>query len=248
MQTSIANKSWYTWVMNHDKNPHPTAIIYISGAGLATSIWDTVQAKLTLPSITITHERGESVTLASVVQEALSQIQKVDAERYIIVAHSLGGVIAVELARQLQDKLSGFVAVSATIPAPGKSFVDTLPFPQKFIMPIILKLAGTKPPASAIRSGLCNDLTSAQTESIVEAFVPEPRSLYVSKTSLEQLPATQYLYIRTLQDKELSVELQNKMARQLPNAEVIDIAAGHLAMVSHPDEVAEAINNFAANL
>jgi pimeloyl-ACP methyl ester carboxylesterase len=234
--------------MNSENNPNQTAIIFISGAGLDASIWDAVQAKVALPSTVLTHERGDSVTLASVVEEALDQIQKVHAERYVIVAHSLGGVIGVELARKLQDKLSGFVAVSATIPEPGKSFVNTLPFPQKFVMPIILKLAGTKPPASAIRKGLCNDLTDEQATAIVNSFTAEPRSLYVDETSLEQLPTSKYLYIRTLEDKELPVELQNKMVQQLPAASITDVAAGHLAMVSRADEIAEIINSFVADL
>jgi pimeloyl-ACP methyl ester carboxylesterase len=194
------------------------------------------------------YQRDDSTTLESAVQEALAQTQQLRAARYIIVAHSLGGVIGIELARQLGDKLAGFIAISATIPAPGKSFVNTMPAPQKFILPLILKLAGTKPPASAIRKGLCSDLTDAQTTEIVDAFTPEPRSLYTDKTAVSALPATRYLYIRTLHDKELLPAQQLRMAHQLPGAELATIPAGHLPMLSCPDELASAINTFSAGL
>jgi pimeloyl-ACP methyl ester carboxylesterase len=38
------------------------------------------------------------------------------------------------------------------------------------------------------------------------------------------------------------------MAKQLPDAKITDIASGHLTMMSHPDELAEIINNFVADL
>ncbi|HSX07021.1 MAG TPA: alpha/beta hydrolase [Candidatus Saccharimonadia bacterium] len=234
--------------MNSEKTPQKTAIIYLSGAGLTPAIWDAVHSKVTTPNVALTYNRDTTTTLQSAVQDVLGQIQKIDATRYVIVAHSLGGVIGVELARTLQDKLGGLIAVSATIPAPGKSFINTLPFPQNFVMPLLLKVAGTKPPASAIQKSLCSDLSDQQATDIINAFVSEPRNLYSNKTSTSMLPASKYLYVRTLNDKQTPTQLQSSMAKQLPDAKITDIASGHLAMMSHPDELAEIINNFIANL
>ncbi|HSX17606.1 MAG TPA: alpha/beta hydrolase [Patescibacteria group bacterium] len=226
----------------------PLVIIYISGAGLRSAIWDGVRAKVTVKDAVLTHTRDNTTNLESVVQEALAQLDTIQAKRYVLVAHSVGGVIGVELARKLGDKLAGFIAVSATIPASGKSFVSTLPFPQRLLMPIILTLAGTRPPASAIRKTLCSDLTDAQADRIVEAFTPEPRKLYVDKTSSDKLPSAKYAYIRTLNDKQVSPQLQSSMAQLLPNVTITDIAGGHLSMVSHPDELADSISSFLKDL
>jgi pimeloyl-ACP methyl ester carboxylesterase len=234
--------------MNSEKTPQRTVIIYLSGAGLTPAIWDSVRAKVATSGFALTYNRDASATLKSATQDVLGQIQKIDADQYVIVAHSLGGVMGVELARALGNKLGGLVAVSATIPAPGKSFVDTLPFPQNLVMPFILKVAGTKPPVSAIRKGLCSDLSDQQAMGIINAFVPEPRSLYVGKTSASALPASKYLYVRTHNDKQVPTQLQTNMAKQLPDAKITDIASGHLTMMSHPDELAEIINNFVADL
>ena len=234
--------------MNSKNISHKIAIIYLSGAGLAPAIWDDVRAKVTTPGVALTYDRGVDTTLKSATQEILEQIQKIDASKYVIVAHSLAGVMGVELARALGSKLGGLIAVSATIPVPGGSYVSTLPFPQNFIMPLLLKIAGTKPPVSAIRKGLCSDLDDKQAATITEAFNPEPRSLYVDRTSDSQLPASKYLYVRTLNDKQLSAPLQSAMASRLPEAEIADIASGHMAMISHPDELADLINRFIATL
>ncbi len=234
--------------MNPQKTPQKTAIIYLSGAGLPPTIWDVVHGKVVITGAALMYNRDAATTLKSAVLDVLAQIQKLNATRYVIVAHSLGGVMGVEIARALDDKLAGLVAVSATIPAPGKSFVDTLPFPQNFVMPLLLKIAGTKPPASAIRKGLCSDLSDQQATDIVSTFTPEPRSLYVDKTSTNMLPVSKYLYVRTLNDKQVPVQMQTKMAKQLPDAKIIDIAGGHLAMISHPAELAGIINDFVADL
>jgi pimeloyl-ACP methyl ester carboxylesterase len=234
--------------MNSENPTQKTVVIYLSGAGLAPAIWNDVHTKVTTPNVALTYNRTTATTLTSVVQDILKQMQKLDATQYVIIAHSLGGVIGVEVARALGDKISGFIAVSATIPAPGKSFVDALPFPQNFVMPLLLKIAGTKPPISAIRKSLCNDLSDQQAADIINAFVPEPRSLYINKTSMSALPTSKYVYVRTLNDKQVPAQLQSSMAKQLPNVEVTDIASSHLPMISHPDELAKVINDFVANL
>lgn len=232
--------------MNSDETPQKKKkmIIYLSGAGLVPVIWDGVRAKVTTPGAALTYDRAATTTLKSAMRDILGQIQKLDADQYVIVAHSLSGVVGVELAKALGDKLGGLIAVSATIPAPGKAFVNTLPFPQNIVMPILLRIVGTKPPASVIRKSLCSDLSEQQAADVINAFTPEPRSLYTNKTSTDELPASRYLYIRTMNDKEVAVQLQTSMAKRLPNAKIIDVSGGHMAMISHPDELATIINNF----
>lgn len=234
--------------MNSKKTSQKTTIIYLSGAGLNSAIWDDVRAKVTMPGVALTQNRSADTTLESALKDILSQMQKLQADRYIIVAHSLGGVLGVELARKLGGKLAGLIAISATIPVHGSSFVGTLPFPQNIVMPILLKLAGTKPPASVIRKSLCSDLDDRQAAEIINAFTPEPRSLYIDRTSTNALPSSKYLYVRTLDDKQTPTPLQSKMAKQLPNVKVSDIHSGHLVMVSHPNELTVIINNFLTDL
>lgn len=223
-------------------------VIYLSGAGLDSTIWDGVRAKVVTPGTALAHGRDSAATLSRAVQDVLGQIQERNAGRYVIVAHSLSGVIGVELARALGDKLGGFIAVTATIPSPGGSFTSALPFPQNLLMPLLLSVVGTKPPAEAIRKGLCSDLDDQQAAAIVDAFTPEPRRLYVDKTSTSQLPVSRYLYVRTLDDKEIPASRQAIMAKRLPGVEVVDTPGGHMVMISHPDELATIINQFISTL
>lgn len=100
----------------------------------------------------------------------------------IIIAHSIGGLIGLRIAECFKDKIIGFVGIGSAIPKNGNSFVSCLSFPQKLIVPLIMKLAGTKPPKSAIKNGLCNDLNPSQAEKVVKNFTAESRCLYTKKS------------------------------------------------------------------
>ena len=49
-------------------------------------------------------------------------------------------------------------------------------------------------------------------------------------------------YIRLLRDASIGLEIQNQMIRNLGQAEVIDLDAGHMAMISRPTDLANIIN------
>ena len=114
-------------------------------------------------------------------------------------------------------------------------------------MPLILRFAGTQPPVAAIKSGLCNDLSDAQTAAIVEKFTPESLGVFTDKTAYNNF-TTPTLYIRTLKDKEYSTTLQTKLAHNLPNVQIADIDAGHMPMLSRPQELSQLINQFVSTI
>jgi hypothetical protein len=65
---------------------------------------------------------------------------------------------------------------------------------------------GTKPPDSAIRAGLCNDLSPEQALEIVRGFVPESIRVYTDRVDVST-PAVPKLYVKLTKDKELGPSL-----------------------------------------
>ncbi|MDX2776602.1 alpha/beta hydrolase [Streptomyces caniscabiei] len=221
-------------------------IIFISGAGLQPWIWQEAAKEIPLPYATIDFtdlkkgKRLNDITIDDYVQAALAQVAALNVEKAIIVTHSIGGIIGTELAKRLGDKVAGFAAACAAIPRPGKSFLSLFPFPQSFITGMIMRIVGTKPPASAIKSGLCNDIDDATASRVADSFDPESIKLYTTPTSSTPLPQVPSLYIITTNDKEYPLDLQRTMADQL-GATIIQIDAGHLPMISKTNETVAAI-------
>lgn len=82
-----------------------------------------------------------------------------------------------ESCRIFKGRIIGFIGIGAAIPVRGGSFVSCLPFPLKLILPIMLKISGTKPPEKVIERGLCADLTKDKKDIVVKEFTPEAITL-----------------------------------------------------------------------
>ena len=89
------------------------------------------------------------------------------------------------------------------------------------------------PPESAIRAGLCNDLSLEQTAKIVSGFIPESIRVYTDRVNVA-VPVVPKLYVKLTKDKEFSLSLQNKMISNLSPHSVQCLETGHLPMLSDP--------------
>jgi Alpha/beta hydrolase family len=226
-------------------------IILIHGAGQGSYIWRELCELLTLPFLAIDFpNRNPSIISNSklsfddYVKSAVSQIESVEFENLIIVTSSIGGVVGLKVAKYFGDKVAGFVAISSAISQKGGSFISCLPFPQKIILPLIMKLIGTKPPKNAIEESMCNDLTQIQKDMVTSNFTPESILLYTQKCK-SNVPKCKKLYIKLILDKEFEPLLQDQMAKNLGTENILEINSGHLPMISKPPDLAKILNSFA---
>ncbi|WJH35612.1 alpha/beta hydrolase [Paenibacillus sp. CC-CFT747] len=173
------------------------------------------------------------------------QIRAWPVPRVVLVAHSLGGVVALRAASGLGDRLAGFAAVGAAIPRDGGSFVSALPWPKRLILPAVLKKMGTRPPESAIRSGLCSGLSPEQAAEVVRGFVPEAARAYTDRCEAA-VPSVPRLYVKLTKDREFSSSLQERMTRHLQPNRVAELATGHLPMLSDPEGLRRVLEHFIA--
>jgi len=225
-------------------------IVLIHGAGLGNYVWSEINPHLKYPVLTINFPNRETggtsnknTSFEEYMTSAIQQIESWDKDQITIVAHSIGGCLGLKLNDYFQEKLSRFIGISAIIPKSGESFTDCFPFPQKLILPIILKLFGTKPPAKSIEKELCNDLPSSKSEEIIKRFSPESVKLYTTKINYNSIPE-QRLFIKLLNDNALNQDIQNKMIRNLNCKNIVELDSGHLPMLSKPKELAGIINEF----
>ncbi len=224
--------------------------VFINGAGLEGLVWSKVVEDFEHPCLLVEFplrksslESRSGLSLEDYVTHMKRQVDEWGTRRIVIVAHSLGGVLAHRLASVLTDRLAGIVAVGAAIPKNGGSFLSILPFPQKLIMSVILRTLGTKPPESAIRKGLCNDLSPDQATEIVKGFIPEAVRVYTDRINVS-VPDVPKLYVKLTNDKEFSPSLQDKMISNFSPQSVQSLETGHLPMISNPEGLRSILENF----
>ena len=89
----------------------------------------------------------------------------------------------------------------------------------------------------------CNDMNGAQTASTLARMVPESLGVLTEPSDLtglrQPVPRT---YVRLTLDASLSLDTQNQMIENLGDVDVVDLDSGHMAMISHPGELAGILN------
>ncbi|MEC0212427.1 alpha/beta fold hydrolase [Paenibacillus ehimensis] len=229
-------------------------LVLLTGAGLDSRIWSKVVDGLDYPHLMANYPRREDsiesrnkLSLDEYVTHVKRQVDEWGSRRFVIVAHSLGGVIGLRLASELNDRLAGYISVAAAVPKNGGSFLSVLPFPKRILISTILRIIGTKPPESAIRAGLCSDLSAAQAAEIINGFTPEAVRVYTDRSNVS-LPMVPTLYVKLTKDKEFSPSLQNKMISNLSPQWVRSLDTGHLPMLSDPDGLRAVLGEFMADV
>lgn len=222
--------------------------VLVPGAGLGTWLWDPVVAGLPAPGLAVPipgRERSvaerRALTLAAAAGEIADTARSRHAGRFVVVGHSLGGVLVPEVARRLGDRAVGTAFVGALVPGDGERGFDLqTPVQRSFIRFLgAVRPRGVRPPASALRKELCNDLDEPTTAMVVERFepVPEAPRLYRDRVSWEGVPDIACLYVQLLQDHSVAPDRQRRMADAV-GAPVVTMDTGHLPMLSRPAELA----------
>ena len=221
-------------------DPQTTPILFLSGAGLPAWIWDDVRDSLPVESVVATSPRQADATLRDYVDAALAQAP---GPVFTIVAHSIGGVVASEIAASAPERIDGLLGIAVSVPPAGTSYLDAMPLPQRLVMGLIMRFAGTKPPEKAIRSGLCSGLGDADTARIVEEFAPESPRLYRDRVSARTFPARSG-YVVTTSDRVIRAAEQQKHAAELGSNFHREMLTGHLPMLEDPASLTKIVEEF----
>ncbi|MFJ4653212.1 alpha/beta fold hydrolase [Nocardia sp. NPDC088792] len=219
-----------------------TPILFLSGAGLPAWIWDEVRACLPVESVVAAYPKRVDATLRDYVDTALTQAPD---GVFTIVAHSIGGVVASEIAATAPERIDRLLGIAASFPAAGTSFLAALPAPQRIFTGLIMRLAGTRPPEKAIRSVLCAGLEEDDIARVVADFEPESQRLYRDRVSPRTFP-TRTGYVETTADPQLPAMLQRKSTAELGTGFYREMPTGHLPMLQAPASLTALVEEFIA--
>jgi pimeloyl-ACP methyl ester carboxylesterase len=248
--------------MPQDAPPKDVGFVLIHGGGFGPWVWGRVTPLLNLPALAV-HRADpidlelsvRSISLADCAEFVQAEIEAAGFQEVILVAHSIGGVIAPEVATRLPERIKHMVFIAANIPPEGKRPLDVLPFKDRWInrVAIILQAWGLsmsdKQIEHAVRNVLCHDVDEAGIQLVLERGVtPEPPALAFTRIYRANTPDLPRTYIKLLQDRTLALETQDQMAENLGQANVVTIDTGHTAMLSRPQALADILNQIAEQM
>lgn len=228
--------------MTTDPGGPPLPLLFLSGAGFPEWIWDDVRSQFDPEQCSVVASRPSNPTASDLDGYAQQALIDAPERPFMIVAHSLGAVVGLRMVELAPGRVDRFLAISGVVPPPGGSFVSAMPYPNRLILDLVMRFAGTRPPDKAIRSTLAG-VDPATIERILHDFTTEPRSLFRQRIDPTRR-SVHTGYLHTSRDRELPMRLQNKFAENLEASWTSTIDAGHMPMLERPKATAETIEAF----
>ncbi|WP_448005168.1 alpha/beta fold hydrolase [Agromyces bauzanensis] len=222
-------------------------LLLISGAGLPEWVWNDTRRALGDEHDTRVAARPESSTRARLRDYAEAALRSAPTGRFAIIAHSSGGLIGAEVARLAPDRVGAFLAVSAVVPKPGGSFISAMPLPNRWLLGVAMRLAGTRPPDSAIRRGIADGLDEPTVRRIIADFAAESPGLYRDGIAHDSFGSSRG-YVVTSRDREIPPSLQRTFAQRLDASWSAELGTGHLPMIEDPNALANSITSFLSSI
>jgi pimeloyl-ACP methyl ester carboxylesterase len=230
---------------------HQLGFVLLHGAMLGRWIWERVEPRLAAPSLAVDFPgRGDrpadvrTVTLGDVVDSVVGDVEAAPTDQVVLVAHSLSGIVAPGVIDRLPRRVAHAVFVSAAVPEPGASYLQSLPRSQRMFLRFALSTQrkGLLSPPWATRRVLCNDLDEPTTKLVVDNLTREAPGIYSAPVPGEIPAPVPTTYVRLTSDRAFSPAVQDQMIARLHEPRIEEIDAGHLPMLGHPDELAAVLN------
>ncbi len=217
--------------------------LFLHGSGTGAWVWDRVLPQvpgntlaLDLPSL------DADLTPRQCAEAICQDLDRRGIGDVHLVLHSLSGILAADLGALLGGRLLSLTYVCAVIAAPSQSFAQARNLPAGLILPLLFAFNkdGIKPSDDMLRKAYGNDLSDADIDMVIDRCRRDRPAMDLTRID-GRVPQVPSIYVRTLRDHALPPKEQDHMIARLRGARVIDIDAGHLAMLSQPEALARAV-------
>jgi pimeloyl-ACP methyl ester carboxylesterase len=226
------------------------SFVLVHGATLGASCWDLLTPLLKgevlaadLPG------RGSragvdvrTVTLDDCGKAVAADIVQRDLTDVVLVGHSFGGVTVPRVMSLLPGRIRHVVLLSAVVPEDGTRVLDQIDPGVRASVEAGIAGGVYRVDVDAARFMLCNDANQEQSDFILSRLVDDAAALLAEPVDLsgyrQPVPRT---YVQLSLDQCYPPDLQAKSAERT-SADVVTLDAGHMAMVTIPDQVAGILN------
>ncbi|OAA27447.1 putative hydrolase or acyltransferase of alpha/beta superfamily [Frankia sp. EI5c] len=229
--------------------------LLIHGGTFDDRCWDRMRAQLAFPSTAVVQpgrgnnrpEEIRSVALPD-YRETVAEAVRSTAGDLILVAHSLAGLSVTAGIAAAPERVRHVILLSCAVLPEGESVLSAIhgqPAPDVDADAALLGEPVAQTPELVAR--MAGEMSPEELAYTFSISVAEPGRVLRSPTTLTGwdagVPAT---WVRLLRDNVFTPQRQTEMAARAGVTDIVDVDAGHLAMISRAAEIAAICNRVAA--
>ena len=191
------------------------------------------------------------VRLEECVHAITRAVEREELREVVLVGHGFAGALVLQAASQLPQPPKRLILIAGIVPADQRSMLAVFPRRTRRVFQLLeglsrLSRKELKLPRRAIIRYLCNGVDPMEIVHILGSFGPLPTRVLKAKVSLVEfkIPCP-VSYVELTQDRVLPPSIQQRMARRIPNVEVIPLESCHQAALAKPRELADILLRYA---
>ena len=214
-------------------------VVLVHGLFADGSCWLEVISRLQAKGLNVTSVQNPLTTFPDAVASARRVLDRQDGPT-VFAGHSFSGMILTEAG--VHEKVASLVYVAARAPDAGEDYAalaKTFPTPPASAGIVFDGDEGRLTEAAFLRD-FAGDLPEAKAKLLYAVQEPFHKALLTGKTTQAAWRSKPSYYAVSTQDRTINPDLERFMAKRM-GAKTIEVAASHLSLISHPDEISALI-------
>jgi pimeloyl-ACP methyl ester carboxylesterase len=214
-------------------------VVLVHGAWADGSSWHGVIERLQAAGLKVTAVQSPLTSLDADVAATRRALALQDGPT-VLVAHSWGGTVISEAG--VDPKVTALVYVAARAPDAGEDFLAlSAGFPTMPVRAGVQKHEGfAQLSESAFLEHFANGVERREARILYAVQQPIAATLFAGRTTVAAWRNKPSWYAVSKRDQTIAPDLQRFLARRM-KATTVELDAGHLSLVSRPQEVADLI-------
>jgi pimeloyl-ACP methyl ester carboxylesterase len=223
-------------------NPTPPKIrnvVLVHGLFADGSSWSEVIARLQAAGLNVTSVQNPLTTLPEAVASAERVLARQDGPT-VLAGHSFSGMIVTQAG--MHPNVAALVYVAARAPDAGEDYAalaKTYPTPPASAGIVFDGDEGRLSEQAFLRD-FAGDLPEAKAKLLFAVQEPFHQALLTGKTTQAAWRSKPSFYAVSTEDRTINPDLERYMAKRM-GAKTIEVKAGHLSLISHPEEITRLI-------
>lgn len=214
-------------------------VVLVHGLFADGSCWSDVIARLQAAGLNVTSVQNPLTTLPEAVASARRVLDRQDGPT-VLAGHSFSGMIVTEAG--VHSNVSALVYVAARAPDAGEDYAALAKrFPtQPAAAGIVFDGEEGRLSEAAFLRDFAGDLPAARAKVLYAVQEPFRKALLTGKTTQAAWRMKPSYYAVSTEDRTIDPDLERFMAKRM-GAKTIEVKASHVALISHPDAIADLI-------